>query len=90
MRHEVRSLPRLLYIDGFFCFQITLNIYSFENVVYHVLKWRIHLFSDDTLTSWFGKPLGDINRFVFELVSHCLLLSRKEDDGRAFVVARIG
>ena len=37
----------------FLCLQLALNIYTFENVAYHVLHQRIPLYSYQTLTLWY-------------------------------------
>ena len=48
------------YIYGLyvlFCFQITLQVYSFENVIYHVLHERVPKYSSSTLTEWWGSNM---------------------------------
>lgn len=45
-------------------FQITLNVYSFENVAYHVLHQRVPLFSFRSLTKWYGQQTH-LHRYHF-------------------------
>ncbi|GAV08433.1 hypothetical protein RvY_18121-1 [Ramazzottius varieornatus] len=43
--------------------EVTLTIYTFENVVHHVLNVRLYLYSHDTMTQWLSQPLGHIDRW---------------------------
>ena len=57
--HNVKIVPTL--------FQVTLNIYTFENVAYHVLHQRIPEYPWRTLTAWWDQRTGLV-RLVFDLV----------------------
>ncbi|XP_055328989.1 DNA polymerase zeta catalytic subunit-like isoform X2 [Paramacrobiotus metropolitanus] len=64
--------------------EVNLYTYSLENVIFHVLKLRFHLFSATTLTEWFGQPLGNLSRwrameYVITKSSFNVALLRKLD-----------
>lgn len=54
--------------------QVTLNIYSYENVAYHVLHQRIAQYSFRTLSSWFNHRTH-LYRYVDHMIHTCTALA---------------
>lgn len=60
--------------------EVTLNVYSFENVYYHVLHKRTPLYSFQDLTSWFlGSQKEKVIRYYVIRVQGCIQFLEKLD-----------
>lgn len=71
--------------------EITLNVYSFENVYYHVLHKRTPLFSFHDLTNWFlGSQKEKVIRYyVIRVQGSIHLLDKLDVIGRTSELARV-
>nr|XP_032807788.1 DNA polymerase zeta catalytic subunit isoform X2 [Petromyzon marinus] len=74
--------------------EVTLNIYSFENVAYHVLHERYPLFNFRTLSDWFDNKTGPfrwkmVDYYVCRVVGNIKLLNQLDFIGRTSELARL-
>ncbi|XP_064489421.1 DNA polymerase zeta catalytic subunit-like isoform X2 [Ornithodoros turicata] len=74
--------------------ELTLNIYTFENVYFHVMHQRIPLYAFETLTKWFdhGTHLYRwrvIEHYVTRACGNIKLLNRLDVIGKTSEMARI-
>ncbi|CAN0016841.1 unnamed protein product [Lampetra fluviatilis] len=74
--------------------EVTLNIYSFENVAYHVLHQRYPLFNFRTLSDWFDNKTGPfrwkmVDYYVCRVVGNIKLLNQLDFIGRTSELARL-
>ncbi|KAH3835832.1 hypothetical protein DPMN_109198 [Dreissena polymorpha] len=74
--------------------EVTLNIYSFENVVFHVLHRRIPLYSFRSLTSWFKHRTHlhrwkVVDHYATQVKCNLQLLDQLDVIGRTSEFARV-
>ena len=100
--NEVSSIPLELVIAGRVILNIwrvlrselSLNIYTLENCVYHILNERVPRFTYSTLTSWFTH-VTDIHRwktldyYVYRCEANLRLLSSLNLVGKTCEFARV-
>ena len=63
------SLSLSLYLSLSSLVQVALNVYSYENVAYHILHQRVPSFSFKTLTLWYEHPTS-LYRYQKSIVVH--------------------
>lgn len=75
--------------------EITLNIYTFENCCYHILKERTAKYSFGQLTSWFINQASDLNRwktieyYLYRTVTNLRLINRLDLVGKTSEFAKV-
>ncbi|CAN7988516.1 unnamed protein product [Ixodes hexagonus] len=74
--------------------EVTLNIYTFENVYYHVVHRRVPLYSFKTLTEWFDHDTDlfrwrTVEHYVIRAKGNLELLDRLDIVGKTSEMARI-
>ncbi|XP_076372348.1 DNA polymerase zeta catalytic subunit isoform X2 [Tachypleus tridentatus] len=74
--------------------EITVNIYTFENVYYHVLHQRVPLYSRRTLSDWFSE-VNYLNKwrvieyFIIRVQGNLQLLEKLDIIGKTSELARV-
>ncbi|EEC17726.1 DNA polymerase zeta catalytic subunit, putative, partial [Ixodes scapularis] len=72
--------------------EVTLNIYTFENVYYHVVHRRVPLYSFKVLTEWFAHDTDlwrTVEHYVIRARGNLELLDRLDVVGKTSEMARI-
>lgn len=62
-----------------FLAQVTLNNYTFENVVFHLLHQRFPLYTQRTLSEWFDHN-SDIFRYLYKYIFINVVVDVDDDD----------